>query len=832
MENLYSKHLYLLLFFFSSICWSQISPPTIIAEGNQAYCALSEINVVTDFNIIDTDGTEINALYIQISSGYQAGSDILQLANSASHPTITTSWSSSEGKLTLLSSDGDATNHADFIAAAKDVLFSSSLETVSGEKFFSFTIGSANYLPSTDHYYEYVPAIGITWTSARDAADVKTYFGLKGYLATLTSREEAQLAGEQAQGAGWIGGSDAANEGEWKWVTGPEAGTIFWNGLANGSAPNGAFSFWNNNEPNQSGDEDYAHITAKNIGILGAWNDLSNTGSSSGDYQPKGYIVEYGGTPGDPVVDLSAFTNIYVPEILTTTSTTICGEASVTLSATGSSGDVLWFDSETSLTSIFTGENFITPVLTSSKIYFVLASETSCLSGVRKQVTATVNPIPVINSNVTLQNCDEDGNPDGITDFNLNEANEAINSEDLNVAISYYLSIADAEAKTNALNPSPFRNMSSNLVYARAEFNTECYAIATVGLEVSTTSFPANYVQVLESCDTDNENDGFTTFDLTLASQEMISQFPTGQNLTVHYFKNLSDAQLEQNEILPQSNYTNEIANEQTLFVRVESADNNACFGIGPHLILRVNQRPEFDVDPTAVYCLNRDPITLVTYNSDGIYTYEWKDNTGNTVGNEANLTVSSAGSYTVHAYSEFGCSSFSRTVQVTQSAIANLSVEDISIIDGSDENTIEINTSNLGEGEYEYSLDDQGYGSYQDLPVFNQVAPGVHVVYVRDKNGCGTAQQEVFVIGFPKFFTPNNDFINDTWQVLGIESQLNSKIYIFDKFGKLLKEIDAKGPGWDGFYNGEAMPSSDYWYLVELEDGRTKKGHFSLIRR
>lgn len=832
MENFYFKHFYLFIFFFSSICWSQVIPPTITADGNQAYCPLSQINVVTDFDIVDTDGTDINALYIQISSGYQAGSDLLQLNNATSHSTITTTWSSSEGKLTLLSSDGDATNHADFISAAKDVVFSSSSATISGEKFFSFTIGAANYLPSTNHYYEYIPQIGITWTSARDAAQARTYFGLQGYLATLTSREEAQLAGEQAQGAGWIGGSDAANEGEWKWVTGPEAGTVFWNGLFNGSAPSGVFSFWNNNEPNQAGDEDYAHITAKNIGILGAWNDLSNTGGSSGDYQPKGYIVEYGGTLGDPVVDLSAFTKIYIPEIETTISTTICGDSSVTLSATASYGEVLWFDSETSVTSVFTGENFITPVLTASKTYYVLASENGCLSGVRKQVTATIHPIPVINPSVTLQNCDEDGSPDGITDFNLTEANEAITLGDSGLTMTYYLNIPDAEAETNAVNPSPFRNSSTNLIYARAENSSSCYEIATITLEVSTTSFPANYVQVLESCDTDTDNDGFTTFDLTLASQNMINQFPTGQNLTVQYYKNLSDAQLEKNEILPQTNYTNTIATEQTLFVRVESTDNNACFGIGSHLRLQVNSRPEFDVDATAVYCTNRDPINLITYNSDGNYTYEWKDNLGNIVGNDANLTISAAGTYTVNAYTGFGCSSLVKTVVVTESVIADLKESDITVIDGSDENTIEINTSNLGFGVYEYSLDDEGYGNYQDTPVFNQVTPGVHVVYVRDKNGCGTAHQDVFVIGFPKFFTPNNDFINDTWQVLGIESQQNSKIYIFDKFGKLLQQIDAKGLGWDGYYNGKAMPSNDYWYMVELEDGRTKKGHFSLIRR
>ncbi|MFK7834201.1 MAG: T9SS type B sorting domain-containing protein, partial [Winogradskyella sp.] len=112
-------------------------------------------------------------------------------------------------------------------------------------------------------------------------------------------------------------------------------------------------------------------------------------------------------------------------------------------------------------------------------------------------------------------------------------------------------------------------------------------------------------------------------------------------------------------------------------------------------------------------------------------------------------------------------------------------------------------------------------------------IEPGLYTVYVRDKNNCGIAEDAVSVIGLPKFFTPNGDGPNDFWQVYGITEQFeaNATIYIFDRYGKLLKELDPLSVGWDGTYNGEKMPTSDYWFRVTLEDGRVFTSHFTLKR-
>ena len=122
---------------------------------------------------------------------------------------------------------------------------------------------------------------------------------------------------------------------------------------------------------------------------------------------------------------------------------------------------------------------------------------------------------------------------------------------------------------------------------------------------------------------------------------------------------------------------------------------------------------------------------------------------------------------------------------------------------------------------------------NYQDAPLFENIAPGFVTVAVRDKNGCGISKKMVSVVGYPKFFTPNGDNYNDTWQILGVDGQFQpqSLIQIFDRYGKLMAQINPTTKGWDGTFNNVELPASDYWFKVSLEDGRIFKGHFTLKR-
>ncbi|NRD19632.1 T9SS type B sorting domain-containing protein [Winogradskyella eckloniae] len=429
-----------------------------------------------------------------------------------------------------------------------------------------------------------------------------------------------------------------------------------------------------------------------------------------------------------------------------------------------------------------------------------------------------VDPVPIAN-NITILQCDEDGIPEGYTLFNLNNHIADITDNVEGSIVEFYISLMDAENQENPINANAFENYyNPHTIYSRvSNTNSNCINFSEVTLEVSSTS---SLNTSLELCDTDGIEDGFMTFNLTDANNAVLAQITSDVNLT--YYETYENALLE---IHPLGNsFMNTTAYNQTIFGRVEN--NNNCFGIS-EVELTVFSLPNIETADDTIYCLNTypEPILLNGGVQDDLpnnYYYAWS--TGE---NTSEIEINAPGNYTVRVSNTNGCYK-DRTITVLPSI--NASITSIDVTDASQNNTISVIVS--GSGNYEYALDD-ALGPYQDSNTFLNVIPGIHTVYVRDKNDCGITEESVSVIGFPKFFTPNNDSINDFWQVYGITEQFqaNSTIYIFDRYGKLLKELDPLSPGWDGNYNGFKMPTSDYWFKVTLEDGRVFKNHFTLKR-
>jgi gliding motility-associated-like protein len=156
--------------------------------------------------------------------------------------------------------------------------------------------------------------------------------------------------------------------------------------------------------------------------------------------------------------------------------------------------------------------------------------------------------------------------------------------------------------------------------------------------------------------------------------------------------------------------------------------------------------------------------------------------------------------------------------------------VEDYSVVQpqiNSNSNTVTLNFNPVDP--YEYAIGNIN-GPYQTSPTFTNISSGIQTLYIRDLNGCAIISSQIAVIGYDNFFSPNNDGINDFWQIKGLNTSDNL-IHIFDRYGKLLKKLKTSDIGWDGNYNGKEMPIDDYWFKVSLENGQEFNGHFSLVR-
>ncbi len=456
-----------------------------------------------------------------------------------------------------------------------------------------------------------------------------------------------------------------------------------------------------------------------------------------------------------------------------------------------------------------------------------------------------VNPLPVVVLVVELKQCDDD--TDGFTNFNLTESNTLISTNYLNEIFTYHALLTDAENGINAIpNETTYVNIdpsaAPDILFVRIENANGCYRTSQLNLIVSTTQIPQSFQLNYEVCDDtlvdDDDINGIASFNFSDADAQITNLFPMGQILTITYYETFEDALAETNAIVDISNHRNDTSpNVQTVFVRVDSDVDNACLGLGPHITLQVNALPIIDLEDDYLLCVNTNGTETVnspiidTNLSSTEYSFVWSLNNLVISGlTESSYAPIQGGTYSVLVTnSTTGC-------QNTGSTIVNVSepptiTAELTSLAFADNNVIEATA--IGNGVYEFRLDD---GSWQESGIFENVSSGEHIVTARDKNGCGENSVLVIVIDYPKFFTPNNDGYHDTWNILGIASQPNAKIFVYDRYGKLLKQLSPTSIGWDGTFNGQPLPTSDYWFTVEFvepKDGTLKlfKAHFTLKR-
>jgi gliding motility-associated-like protein len=354
-------------------------------------------------------------------------------------------------------------------------------------------------------------------------------------------------------------------------------------------------------------------------------------------------------------------------------------------------------------------------------------------------------------------------------------------------------------------------SLQDGVTYYASQTENNCESPNKLAITISLiNTLPANNYEEL-FCD--DLNDGSEKVNLSDYDSKLISNT---SGYTFSYYSTFLGAenQLVNNRITNFSNY-NLALGENKIFVRINS--NTPCYAI-VELKLTLVSKPIITIPDVVPICENNS-ITIDA--GLGFDTYLWS--TGATT---SSIVVVNPGNYSVTVttnYNTISCSS-TKNFEVRKSNIATItSVETKDWTDN--QNTITVFAS--GEGDYEYSIDGT---HFQDSNQFLELYCGEYTVHVRDKNGCGTATDEVFLLMYPRYFTPNGDGFNDTWNIKFSDLETNLTIKIFDRYGKLIKEL-IQNNEWNGTMNGYDLPSDDYWFIAIRTDGNEYKGHFSLKR-
>lgn len=382
---------------------------------------------------------------------------------------------------------------------------------------------------------------------------------------------------------------------------------------------------------------------------------------------------------------------------------------------------------------------------------------------------------------------------------------------------SYHETDLDANNNTNPIGRTIYFTEIPTTVFVRVSDENDplCYAV---------TSFQG-YINIITRATQpegfficDDNFDGQTTVNLSEKNTEILNGLPASDFQILYY----TSSENRLNGTNPISGSFQNTENPQTIYVTMLEIATG-CFDYTQFNIV-VNPMPEplFDQE-MYIYCLNATEPLKISVQA-GFQYYVW--NTGEEGGNLNKIFVDAPGTYTVTVTNYYGCEE-SVSVQVLPSDVAT--IIDIKVIDfNGSNNSMEVIVE--GPGLYEYALDTDLI--YQQSNIFTGLTNGYYTVFVRDRRGCGTVSQEVLILDYPRFFTPNNDGFNDYWQIIGMDEFPSAKMYIFDRFGKFLKAIPPRSMGWDGAnQKGTQLPSSDYWFTIEIENRPKYRGHFTLKR-
>lgn len=449
---------------------------------------------------------------------------------------------------------------------------------------------------------------------------------------------------------------------------------------------------------------------------------------------------------------------------------------------------------------------------------------------VYKNVTAFA--IPILLPNKELIECDEDF--DGLSTFNLFSITNQITNPNLNEVLTFYKNLNDANDNLNPIdNPENYNNTTPNEeIFVRATNENGCF-------EITSFKIKANFVNLgnisdFYTCENSDDISGnqIGNFNGRAIATSIRNQLGISDRTSLKFYPNYIEAQTNRNELIGAFS-----SQTTTIFVKAQEADLS-CGGIQSFNVI-VNSEIKVDIQDTYKICFDPSLNPPVIISADASYNrYEWRNSQGNVVSISENFTLDTLGEFSLTVFkTENGllCSNSKRFVVENPEKAVFSAIE----VNTEDETNNIVNVSINGNSTYEFSLDNVNFSGNSTMFTFNNVEAGLRTIYVRDINNCEEPiSANVSVIGFKKFFTPNNDGKNDYWNISGLDetSFKSINVRIFDRYGKLIHQItNLTSLGWDGTYNNQKLIANNYWYKAEIIDREnnliSKTGNFSLIR-
>uniref|UniRef100_UPI0039A432A0 T9SS type B sorting domain-containing protein n=1 Tax=Ornithobacterium rhinotracheale TaxID=28251 RepID=UPI0039A432A0 len=401
-----------------------------------------------------------------------------------------------------------------------------------------------------------------------------------------------------------------------------------------------------------------------------------------------------------------------------------------------------------------------------------------------------------------------DSNLDGKISLEVEKLKELIfaDENDEGILFHYYASQADLDAQINEIlvnNEFEIGNLPEKIFVRSQRKGLPCYSQQTISLNLEKSETLES--KTIRECERES---GVATFNLKE------NQIP---NMSYKFYRTVEDLQNDRNEIINTEAYES-TATEIFAKVQVE----NSCPALQV-FNLEVKERTKFSFDEIT-FCKGGQTSEILPniVNKTPDLTFKWYNPKGEVIGTSQTIIgINQVGTYALEITNANGCST-KVSFEVKNSPKPKVD----KIIVENDKITVFTKKS---EYEVEYSIDG---GKWQNSNIFEKQEKGKHTIYARYKKYKCAEDRQVLVLKPYNIITPNGDGINDVWEIkdLDVFGQQSAKLRIFDRYGVLLYEqVGSFQFKWDGKKNGQKLPTTDYYYILDLPDGRTYKGNITV---